>query len=117
MGNVVADRRDQPLPVGGELDPAVVVGRLGDEGTAALKRLDQALALQQVDGLADGDAGDAELALQLLERGDLIPDSPAAVADAPTQHGGNLQVARNAAVGVGAEAKRFARAGGHAVSS
>ena len=94
----VADRRDQAVPVGGELDPAVVVGRLGDERAAALERLQQALSLQQVDGLAHGDAGDAELALQHLQRGDLLPHRPAPVAYAPAQHGGDLQVARDAAV-------------------
>ena len=101
MGDVVADRRDQAFPVGGELDPAVVLGRLGDEGAAALERLHQAFALQQVDGLAHGDAGDAELVLQLLQRGDLGADRPVAVADTPAQHGSHLQIARHAAVGVG----------------
>ena len=98
MRDAVADRRDQALPIGRELDPAVVLGCLGDEGAAALERLYQALALQQVDGLAHGDAGHAELVLQLLQRGDLGPDRPVAVTDAPAQHRRHLQVARYAAV-------------------
>ena len=101
MRDAVTDRCDQALPVGGELDPAVVLGRSRDEGAAALERLHQALALQQVDGLAHGDAGDAELLLQLLERGDPGTDRPVAVADAAAQGGCHLQVARHAAVGVG----------------
>jgi hypothetical protein len=116
LTTLLADRRDQAFPVGGELDPAVVLGRLGDEGAAALEGFHQALALQEVDGLAHGDAGDAELALQLFQRGNFVADRPAAVADASAQHGGNLQIAGDAAVGV-VEGERLARADGHGVVS
>src|SRR6185503_8288966 len=78
--------------------------------------LHQAFALQKVYGLAHGDAGDAELALQLLQRGNFVADRPAAVADASAQHGGDLQIAGDAAVGV-VEGERLACADGHAVVS
>jgi len=71
--------------------------------------------VQQVDGLAHGDASNAELVLQLLQRGDLRPHRPVAVADAAAQGGCHLQVARHAAVGVGA-IEGSAWASGHAFS-
>ena len=98
-GNIVADRRDQAVPVRGELYPAVVVDSAGHECAAALERFHQPFALQQLDRLPHRDPGDAELVLQFLERGDLLADRPVAVADAPAQDRGNLQVSRYAAVG------------------
>jgi hypothetical protein len=98
MRDVIADRCDQAVPIGRQLYPAIVVDSPGHECAATLEGFHEPFALQQLNRLPDGDPGHAELVFHLLEGGDLLPDRPVAVTDAPAQHRCNLQVARYAAV-------------------
>src|SRR3546814_8852967 len=54
--------------------------------TTLFRSPDQALPLQRADGLAGGDARDAELLRQRLQRGNLLARRPFAAGDPPLQH-------------------------------
>ena len=73
--------------------------RAGDERAAALLGLDDAVAGQQIDRLADGDAGDAELGGQFLVRGQPQALRPYSARDPLPEDIGDLRVFRNVTVG------------------
>src|SRR5262249_5113608 len=100
--DVVADGRDQRRPGRFELQPPLVADAAGHERAAALLTLDEALPLQQLDGLANGDASDLELAFQLVEGGDLLARLPLPILDPAPQSGCDLQIERYATALIGA---------------
>ena len=98
MRDVVADRANERVPVGGKLKPAVVVDRFDDIGALALVRLDQSLALQDFNRLAHSDPGDFVFVFKGLESRDFVADGPMSFADALTQRRGHLKIAWHAAL-------------------
>ena len=108
--NVVLDGFQKRRQVELEPQPALFLDLLGHEGALALLAADQAFAVQHVDGLADGDAGDSELALQLLDGRDLVPRFPVAGLDAPAQRRCDLKIERNVAAPIGSLYQRFHKA-------
>jgi hypothetical protein len=99
--HVVLDAVDQGFPVGRQAKPAAIRRNAGDEGAASLLALDQPFLLQDIHGLADGDARDLKFGLELFQGRDLVAGRPATVFDPLPQGRRDLHVERRAAALVG----------------
>lgn len=68
---------------------------VGDEGAAPLVTVDEPFVMEKLHGLAHGHARDFEFSFELLQRGDLLSQSPLTGLDAPAQSGCDLDIKRN----------------------
>ena len=82
-----------------DLEPAVLLQRAGDEGAAALLGFDNSIPRQQIDGLPDRDAGDAEFGGEHFVRRQPQALRPNSARDPLAEDVRDLRVFWNMAVG------------------
>jgi hypothetical protein len=90
-------RHQKPRPVGRDLAPELFLRALLHEGALGAIALDQVLALELAQRLADGGARHAAFGREVLDGRDLRADVPFAGLDATAEQARELDVARDCA--------------------
>ena len=82
-----------------DAQPAVFDGPADDKGATALSRIEKAVALQEIDGLADRDPRNAELLCKVLICRQARSDGPNAACDPLADGVSDLRIFRHMALG------------------